>query len=468
MKLLLFLHELSSVSGLKMKKSICLLLLVILALTVSCFDEAKVETSPYAAITSFRLGYYNVMKNDLSYQRRDTIIEVRQNGSMYPMTIDQVENRIYNRDSLAQGSILNSVTCTIGSYGTVYFMYDDVRDTLMTKWSSDVEIDFTRPLKFYAVSTDKSFVREYGFSLNVHKVNPDSMSWHGTFDPLMSGYIQKAAVCRGDVIYDYFTTPENVPYVIRGNIGSTSWGVPVALEGFPADGWSGTVTLFKGKFHTLAGTTLYSSEDGFTWTPTGVTLSLMFPAGNETGVMWAVDSDGMLVRSTDMQTWFREGEVPAGFPDRSARIFCDTLVTNSNIVRYVLAGIAEEDGTLCPSVWTRLSGDSNWTRQTDAMGGSLELPTLDNLAVFSYDGSLFALGTPLDGFWQSMDHGLTWRFCDRYNDYYTTYNNFMQLPEELKGTDSSVVCTTDSYGGVWIVTGDGQVWRGVINRLNRL
>ena len=63
-------------------------MLPLLALTVSCFEDAKVETSPYAAITSFRLGYYNVMKNDVNYLRRDTMIEVRENGSMYPMTID--------------------------------------------------------------------------------------------------------------------------------------------------------------------------------------------------------------------------------------------------------------------------------------------------------------------------------------------------------------------------------------------
>jgi len=450
-----------------MKKRLYLLLLPLLALTVSCFEDAKVETSPYAAITSFRLGYYNVMKNDVNYLRRDTMIEVRENGSMYPMTIDQTENRIYNRDSLAQGSILNSVTCTIGSYGTVFFMYDDVQDTLIMQWSSDVEIDFTRPLKFYAVSTDKSFIREYGFSLNVHQVNPDSMSWRGSSNPFVSGYAQKDAVCRGDMLFDFLTTQGNVPYVTWRNVRDDSWSEPVALEGIPADAWSGTVTLFKGKFHTLGGTTLYNSTDGVTWTPSGVTLSSLFPAGNETGVMWAVDPDGMLVSSTDMQTWIREQGVPAGFPDRSVRLFCDTLATNSNILRYVLAGLVEKDGKIQPSVWTRLSCDTEWTRQTDALKGSLEMPVLDNLAIISYDGSLFAIGTPLTGFWQSLDHGLTWRICDRYADYYTTYNNFMQFPDELKGCASPVACTTDSYGGIWIMTGDGQVWRGAINRLNR-
>lgn len=440
----------------------------VLALTVSCFEDTKVETSPYAAITSFRLGYFNVVKNDVSYQRRDTLIEVRQSGTMYPMTIDQTANRIYNRDSLAHGSILNSVTCTVGAYGNVYYMYDDVKDSLIMKWSSDVTIDFTRPLKFYAVSTDESFFREYAFSLNVHKVDPDSMSWHGSSNPGVAGFNQKAAVCRDDVIFDFCTGSGNKPLVTWRDVRGGVWSAPVALEGLGSDEWSGTVSLFRGMFYTVCGKTLFSSADGVTWTSAGAALSILFPAMTETGEMWAVDTEGMLVSSTDMSSWRKEQEVPSGFPDRSAFLFCDTLATNADILRYVLAGQVPEGDSLHSSVWTRLSGDRSWTRQTDALNGALELPVLDNLSIISYDGSLFAFGTPLEEFWQSMDHGLTWRKCDRYADYYTTYNNFMQFPGDLKGVNASVACTTDSYGGIWIVTGDGQVWRGAINRLNRL
>lgn len=451
-----------------MKRRIYLLLPVLLAFTVSCFEDAKVGTSPYAAITSFTLGYYNVVKNDVSYQRRDTVIEVRESGTMYPMTIDQVGNRIYNRDSLAHGSILNSVTCTIGAYGNVYFMYDDVKDSLMLKWSQDVTIDFTRPLRFFAVSTDESYLREYSFSLNVHKVDPDSVSWRSTSNPGVAGFNQKSAVCRDDVIFDFCTGAGNRPFVTWRDVRGGSWSVPVALEGLASDEWSCTVTLFRGVFYTVCGNMLFSSADGVTWTTTGVALSGLYPAMTETGEMWAVDTEGMLVSSTDMSSWRKEQEVPSGFPDRSAYLFCDTLATNSNILRYVLAGQVPEGGSLHSSVWTRLSGDRTWTRQTDALKGSLELPVLENLSVISYDGSLFAFGTPLEMFWQSMDHGLTWRKCDRYSDYYTTYNSFMQFPEELKGCTASVACTTDSYGGIWIMTDEGLVWRGAINRLNGL
>jgi hypothetical protein len=93
---------------------------------------------------------------------------------------------------------------------------------------------------------------------------------------------------------------------------------------------------------------------------------------------------------------------------------------------------------------------------------------MGRLAIFSYDGSLFAFGTPFDSFWQSMDHGLTWRWCDSFADDYSTHNNFMQFPDGLKGRDLDFTYALDSYGGIWIMTCDGQVWRGAINRLNKL
>lgn len=454
---------------LNMKKSLFpILSLVILALTVSCFEDIKVETSPYAAITSFKLGYYYVSKNDVNYLRRDTIIQVRENGSMYPMTIDQINNRIYNRDSLAQGSILNSVTCTIGSYGTVFYRYDDVEDSLVMKWSSDAAIDFTRPLKFYAISTDETYLREYSFNLNVHKVNPDSMSWRNFYNNGVTGFSQKMAVCRDDILYDYCVGPGNVPYVTWTNVRDVSWSEPAELSGIEADGWNGSVILFGNTFYTVCGTDLFKSVDGITWSPAGASLSMLFSTGNGSGVIWAVDTEGMLVSSTDMVTWVKEQVVPSGFPDRSVTLFCDTLATNPGILRYVIAGLVNEGGSVRSSVWTRLSVDDTWTRQTDALKGSLELPVLENLSMISYDGSLFAFGTPVSVFWQSLDHGLTWNECDRYSDYYTTFNNFMQFPEGLKGTGTKVACATDGFGGIWFITDEGKVWRGAINRLNRL
>ena len=48
-------------------------------------------------------------------------------------------------------------------------------DSLFYPWLPELALDFTRPLKFYAVSTDGSYIREYSFDLNVHTMDPDSM-----------------------------------------------------------------------------------------------------------------------------------------------------------------------------------------------------------------------------------------------------------------------------------------------------
>ena len=70
--------------------------LILLSMTYSCMDDPEVQTDPQAAITGFTLGYYDVRFHDINYLGHDTTICKREAGHMYPMTIDQFSNRIYN------------------------------------------------------------------------------------------------------------------------------------------------------------------------------------------------------------------------------------------------------------------------------------------------------------------------------------------------------------------------------------
>jgi hypothetical protein len=89
------------------------------------------------------------------------------------------------------------------------------------------------------------------------------------------------------------------------------------------------------------------------------------------------------------------------------------------------------------------------------------------LSVIRYDGALFGLVQGLDGFRQSNDNGITWYFCDSYVEDYSSWNRYMQLPLDLQGYDRGYTVATDSKGFIWIMTDDGRVWRGAINRLRK-
>ncbi len=434
-----------------------------LSVNVSCLKTVEPETSPQAAIRSMSLGNFYVRMNDVNVQHRDTIVMSYQGGAMYPMTIDQLSNRIYNVDSLAAGSQLTSVTCSFTSTGTVVYRYADEEELEYHAWSSSDPIDFTRPLKFCAVSTDQSYIREYDFKLNIHTVCPDSVSWVSSDTVGYTVLDRAAAAVLGDTLYNFGIDGSGILSVSAHSTRSGNWSAPLPVTGITADGWSGSVSVFNDLLFTVSAGSLYSSSDALSWSVARSGVTAVVAAGNDSPFMWVRTDAGLLSMTADLNTWACEQPVPAGFPDSIAAAFTYPLATNSGICRTVLAG---KNGSEA-AVWTVLSNDTVWHRVSTAPYSSQTLPDLQQLAIVRYDGSLFAFGTGFEGFWQSPDNGTNWLWCDRYYEDYSSYNNFMQFPDALKGNLDTFSYATDNVGCIWIMTRDGQVWRGSINRLNR-
>ena len=98
-----------------------LFLLALLSCCVSCMKDNKVSTTPQASITSFTIGAFDVKIPSITSDGRDTVIYARDNGTLYPMTVDQVHNRIFNADSIGYGSILTKVTSSVTGVGTITY-----------------------------------------------------------------------------------------------------------------------------------------------------------------------------------------------------------------------------------------------------------------------------------------------------------------------------------------------------------
>jgi hypothetical protein len=439
------------------------LLPAVLLLNVSCFDDEEKTTSPQAAITSFSLGYYNVKVYDINTDRKDTIVYHREGGAMFPFTIDQVHNRIYNTDSLSYGSKIDSVTVSVSSIGTVAYSYADNPDSAVI-WESTDYIDFTRDLVFYVVSTDGTFLRAYDVDVNMHKVFPDSLIWSGPDSlnfPALAGI---SSVVRSDTVFCFGTDTTGVQAVSFRKIDEGGWNGANAMTGLPA-GWNSRVTLFSGKFYTVCDGTLYSSADGLGWSSVRTGIKGLLSQGTESGTLWAVSQDSDIISTTDAAQWKSAGKVPAGFPDSLGVIFSYPLVTNKSITRSVLIGLSND--TVNASVWNKLSTDTVWTRINTPAAAGISLPAIPNIQVIRYDGALFATGTGEGSFRQSNDNGVTWYYCDSYAYDYSSWNRYMQLPEEVSGYGQEFACVTDSKGFIWIMTDDGRAWRGAINRLIR-
>ena len=438
-----------------------IVLAAIAVLAASCFEDRKVETTPQAAITSFTLGYFHVNVNDINYLGRDTVIAVREGGVMYPMTIDQLNNRIYNTDSLSYGSILNAVTCNISSTGTVIYEYSDEPGQSYMYNASD-SIDFTRPLSFMVVSTDGSYLRKYDFKLNIHAMFPDSMAWKRTDAGTFPSLSHPKAISTGDRLHVIGTDNNGQTTVTSCDIRTMTWSAPALTDGLP----SAPVQLISrgSTIYALCGSEIYASGNAVSWSAVADGIRCIYaPQNSNEGKVWAATADGWMAESEDMISWSPTLLLPEGFPVSNTVTVSYPLQTVPGIMRTIAAGQIEEDSYT--TFWTRLSSDNDWTKIET---GKYQLPALENTAIIKYDGSLFAFGRGLDNFWQSRDNGITWYRCDRYTETWSTWNRYMQFPNALKGCTFDFAYATDSFGGIWILTSDGQAWRGAINRLEKL
>jgi len=440
------------------------ILVAVLVSGVSCMDEVKKELTPHAAITSFVVGYYNVEFHDLNDQGQDTVVYYREGGSKYPMTIDQANNLIYNVDSLPYGANVRKVLTLVYSEGTVYYRYGDNPDSVVA-WSTYDSIDFTRPLIYTAVSSDGTYKRDYTVKLNVRSVFPDSLLWSQSDSTGFTALKDPCAVVLNDTLYNFGKDTTGVLMMTSKSINGGVWSFPAALTGLGSDGWSRNVIAFKDTMYLQSGTRVYGSSDGISWTEVKSDIKSLVRTDAGSNAVWAITTDSCIIRSTDMNEWTSYGKMPSGFPDSTAVSLDYALATNSSISKTILVGMA--DDSLYASGWTILSTDSVWSRIDAPQDVNWRLPLMKESSVMKYDGKLYAFGTGFDCFRQSNDNGITWYICDRLADENSTYNRYMQLPKPLNGFDGSFSYAVDGFGTIWILTDDGQVWRGAITRLDK-
>lgn len=444
-----------------MRRQYSIILLLLLFCFVSCLKDEKMATSPHAAITSFTIGYYRVKVHDMTWQGHDTVAYIRDNGTNYPMTIDQINNRIYNVDSLAYGSEVGRVTTSVYGTGTVVYYYADEPD-LVYAWNSTDSIDFTRELYFGAVSTDESYIRYYQVNLNVHKVFPDSLIWHGPETAGFPALTGISAVVKGDSVFCFGIDTTGAVSFSGRHISEGGWNGSNHISGFQAADWQHRVTVSGGRFHTVSGGTLYCSDNGLDWSSERTGVSGILTSGTDNGVLWAISQDGNIIRTEDFSEWEQVQSVPQHFPDSAAYIFTYPLATNANLFRSVIVGLTD---TLYVSVWTMLTGDTVLTEVDLPARKELCLPSVSGLSVFRYDGALFSAGRGLSGFRQSNDNGVTWYSCKAYAEDYASWNRYMQLPAGLDKNGPEFAAVADRNGYIWIMTEDGRVWHGAITRL---
>ena len=452
----------------------------ILNLLPSCLGGDKYETEEWNYMNA-QIASFSLASNEFE------LSEVR-------FTIDQINSKIYNKDSLPFGTVFEEkVIATVGydsQYGasSIFFIELATGDTVKSVSDS---IDFSEPVMITVCAYDGITTKTYEAKLNIHQVNPDTMIWE-SYGELLPGkvYQDMQTLPFGGDYYLYIF--ENGAYQLyRSDVATIVNWEKLDLSGFPEHAILSQMTEFEQTlFVTTEGGDLFFSEDGQEWmqsTSEARVVSLLgyLPADTISGrsavLCCVADMDGFLRFITiDKQFTVTPGQaVPVTFPlSGFGRLNYETRY----YPRLVVASGRDSNNNLSDVAWVTMNG-ATWTPLSNP---EATFTAREGAAVAYYDRCFFVIGgIDMDGkglrdVYFSIDQGINW-FHEIYvlkekeNDdeadeyvprpYYPMHEGF-----DPRGY-MSIVINEDNY--ILLFGGKAgkdtnclnQIWRGRINRL---
>lgn len=382
-------------------------------------------------------------------------------GALYPMSIDQVNNRIYNLDSLPMGSDVSKVTFKLFNVTGVCAIRSlvDGKDSTFVMTDST---DFTRARNIKVYSADGTYSRDYSLEVRVHNEEGDSMNWTkvGAADAALARLTNTQAVATADGRICVFGLDGERPVAATTNAASPA-GWTVAALNYRAGYMPETrgVVNFKNRLYALTadGTPVSAATPEDEWTPVGATEKLVALTGATPDSLLALTAEGFAA-SADGVNWVKtQADTPEMLPSKVTGAVCLPSRTDDKMTSVVVTG--EKDGN--PVVWKRdfdTTGDDAymWLYYPATSENTYYLPQLKQASLAPYDGEAWFVGRADDAdkasFYISRDFGRTWK------------------PRSFTGVDfgnaSALSTCVDAAQGLWVICeGTGNVWRGRINRL---
>ena len=451
-----------------MKKQwfIYIALLSLMFLGVSCMnddDKNTVDLSPYASLNSFSVADMLMYTDAVTAEGKDTVVKQVVVGINYPFIIDQKNLEVYNPDSLPLGTDVTGVNVSVQSDGVV-FIYVDSLETFVYLSSTD-SLNFTKPRRMLVQSLDGEHSKEYKVRLNVHKADPEAMSWTNVVAPNIVEPMR--ALAFGGKMLVLGKNPDGALLVAESPMDIVEWSEPIEITTLPLSAQLSSVQQFNDVLYAVADGVLYSSTDGSNWSAVVAdgAFETLLTASSES--LWAV-VDGSLAYTNDGTSFAKTIALPEQFPTENVSSAVYPLVTNPFISRYLLIGYAKDRTPAYPVVWSRLSTEDNWIQYPADEEEAYRCPAFENMTVVRYDNSLYAFGgkatigetaiSSFESFYASKDNGLTWMPLN---------NKKVFIPAQLKGVEAPYASAVDDENRIWIIVGgdNATVWHAAINRL---
>ncbi len=247
------------------------------AIFTGCGDDDSTEYSPIVntTLTNVEVTEFKLAENSRIATNLDSLF----------FSINLEEGRIFNADSLPVGSRRGKaiVTVTLPTVSKAEFQFtasDGASKTVDYLTNPSDSIDFTNnDVKLVVVSADNAVMREYHVSLNIHKVQPDTLVWSQCEGRTLTvgGYQPTASRTTrlGDTFYTLVTNAAGA--AISYNTNPADRSVTSYNTVLPAGADEATFASFDGKLYIVANNILYSSDPvSGSWTSTGIAATHIY------------------------------------------------------------------------------------------------------------------------------------------------------------------------------------------------
>lgn len=397
-------------------------------------------------------------------------------------SIDQVNGRIFNQDSLPYLFDVDSIFLHIK--GNPSAGYSNVEIELVNtdstySWNAKDSIDMHRLKTIEITAQDGDTKRKYDISINIHQQDPYIFNW----DNIISDdnpYINPSIIdIQRTISYkDQFITYYKVNGEVRASSASAFQGNDwkdkmvagltgdINLSSMHVSNNSDISTLYCLNYDG----DVFATDDGYTWNNVNSAYSVKAIYGDlphlegEYRMLLAAESDGKLYFATspDFITFDIKNELVKSIPVRdfsSVSINDPKVYTAKAIIIY---GGNDIDGNSNKKIW--IVNENNDIIEHISKMSSVNI---DNAQMFFYDNMPYMFvaeeneGKYENKFYFSEDRGATWKWG----------GSSQSVEEEMLYRNSTSVIS-DSNNFIWIFGGKSKfdkqivdVWRGRLNKL---
>lgn len=367
--------------------------------------------------------------------------------------VNDVEEIIYNYDSLDLGTKLTNVYTTFYGY-TSQPTFKIKKEGEWVDFKNGSPLNLDQQVEILSTSEDKSEQKKYVIDLRVHNYDVSSITWNEYGEIDLQGKIssQKSFTHNGKNLW--FVTDQTGASNLFSSSDLKNWEKR-SIELTNAD-WSSSAILGDSIFVQNTEGKLFAARIDdlkFSDYPTSVKLDkILFTIGNN---IWAISDNGKSLSMKNKGEFRNVQTLPDGFPT-------ENMVSFTSSSGYTSLGylFATKDGN--GTIWS-IDTKGN-TRNLQAADGTI--PYLKDPIVFQYSemlgiiGGLKADGTSSSKCYSSKNSGAQW-IQDWHKD----------MKGGIEGLSNAGTFILSSQGEIILVGGNTSdnvskmIWKGVLNKL---